>query len=201
MKCLFLFLLCALSFSAVAADTTPDAEGLPEGSKLVDFGMRTVDLESGKLKSLVWLTDFVGVPPVGKANSAPAARKKVLVMNFYANWCKPCLAEMPLLQKLSEKYGPKEVQFIGVNFRNENENPDAVLAETVKILKEKKITYPILFDRFTSRNQLVYMGSKAILPTVVIFDGNGTMVKKLQGEKTQNIGDIEKIIEKLVGGK
>jgi len=201
MKFLSLALLFALSFSLSAADTAPDAEGLPAGSKLVDFGMRTVDLESGKLKSLVWLTDFVGVPPAGKANTTPAPRKKALVMNFYANWCKPCLAEMPLLQKLSEKYGPKEVQFIGVNFRNENENPDAVLAETVKIMKEKKITYPILFDRFTSRNQLVYMGSKAILPTVVIFAPDGTIVLKLQGEKTQNIAEIEKVIEKLIGGK
>ncbi len=201
MKFLSFSLLLVLSCFAYAADKTLDAEGLPEGSKLVDFGMRTVDLESGKLKGLVWLTDFVGVPPAGKSNSTPAPRKKALVMNFYANWCKPCLAEMPHLQKLHEKYGQKEVQFIGVNFRNENENPDAVLAETVKIMKEKKIAYPILFDRFTSRNQLVYMGSKAILPTVVIFDANGAIVKKLQGEKTQNIGEIEKVIDKLLGGK
>jgi len=201
MRILSFFFLSFLSFSLCAADKALDAEGLSQGSKLVDFGMRTVDLESGKLKSLVWLTDFVGEPPAGKANSTPAPRKKALVMNFYANWCKPCLAEMPLLQKLSEKYGAKEVQFIRSDFRNENENPDAVLAETVKIMKDKKITYPILFDRFTSRNQLVYMGSKAILPTVVIFDANGTMVKKLQGEKTKNIGDIEKVIEKLIGGK
>ncbi|HNT29137.1 MAG TPA: TlpA disulfide reductase family protein [bacterium] len=193
---LFLLLPC-LSFAVDAP--APATEGLAEGSPLVDFGMRVVDLESGKLKNLLWLTDFVGRPPQEKNGSATAERKKALVLNFYANWCKPCIEEMPLLQKLHDRYSGKGVQFLGVNFRNDDENPDKVLAGTIDILKKEKITYPILFDRFTTRNQLIYMGSKAILPTVVIFNADGVMVKKLQGEKTKNIKEIETTIQKLTG--
>lgn len=194
---LFLMLPC---FSFAADTSAPATEGLAEGSPLVDFGMRVVDLESGKLKNLLWLTDFVGKPPQEKIGAERRERKKALVINFYANWCKPCLEEMPLLQKLHEKYAGKEVQFLGVNFRNEDENPDKVLAGTIDILKKEKITYPILFDRFTTRNQLIYMGSKAILPTVVIFNADGVMVKKMQGEKTKNIKEIETTIQRLVEG-
>lgn len=195
----FLLLLVLPSFFFAADTPAPATEGLAEGSTLVDFGMRVVDLESGKLKNLLWLTDFVGKPPQEKSGAERPERKKVLVLNFYANWCKPCLEEMPLLQKLHEKYAGKGVQFLGVNFRNDDENPDKVLAGTIDIMKKEKITYPILFDRFTTRNQLIYMGSKAILPTVAIFNADGVLVKKMQGEKTKNIKDIETTIQKLTG--
>ena len=69
--------------------TEPKSEGLKKGDKMVDFGMRKVDVEKGKLSNLVWLGDFVG-----KKDSKD--KKKILVLNFFANWCAPCIKEMPV---------------------------------------------------------------------------------------------------------
>ncbi len=191
---LFALFLVLFSF-ANAADPSPT--GLAVGEKIVDFGMRQVNLEKKNLGEIVWLTDFVGTPPAASASHEPKPRKKALVLAFWATWCKPCIEEMPFIQKLHETYGPKGVQVLGINFRNDNEKFDATFTESLKILAEKKVTYPVLFDRFTTRNQLIYIGSKAILPTLIVIDAEGTIVAKYQGEQTRKFEEIEKKIKDL----
>ncbi len=191
---LFAFFLLSSLF-VNAADPSPT--GLAVGEKIVDFGMRQVNLEKKNLGEIVWLTDFVGTPPAASASREPKPRKKALVLAFWATWCKPCVEEMPFIQKLHETYGPQGVQVLGVNFRNDNEKFDTTFAESLKILAEKKVTYPVLFDRFTTRNQLIYIGSKAILPTLLVIDAEGTIVAKYQGEQTRKFEEIEKKIKDL----
>ncbi len=50
-------------------------------------------------------------------------RGKPVVLNFWASWCVPCLAETPLLVRLHKIYGPRGVVFVGVNV--EDQAPDA----------------------------------------------------------------------------
>jgi len=198
MRSLVFVLLC-VALPLAAGDTAPAPTGLPEGAKMVDFGMRQVNLDKKNLGEIVWLTDFVGTPPAAAAGKEPKPRKKALLIAFWATWCKPCVEEMPFIQKLHETYGAKGLQVLGVNFRNDNEKFETTFAESLKILAEKKVTYPVLFDRFTTRNQLIYIGAKAILPTLVLIDADGIIVAKYQGEQTRKFEEIEKKIEGLVG--
>lgn len=177
-----IFLFCA----------EPSAEGLKKGDKIADFGMRSADIEKGKLSGLVWLADYVGK----KDSKSP---KKLLVLNFFANWCAPCIAEMPVLQGLYDKYKDKGLMVISVNFRTESEKFDATFAESLKIIKEKGVKYPVLFDRFTNRNQLLYLGSKAVLPCLIIIDKDGVIIEKFQGEQSHDLKKIEDIIKKGIG--
>ena len=52
----FVLIISVIAFSILFADE-PKSEGLKKGDKMVDFGMRKVDVEKGKLSSLVWLGD------------------------------------------------------------------------------------------------------------------------------------------------
>ena len=49
-----------------------------------------------------------------KLTSEDFAKNKLTVLNVWATWCPPCVAELPELQKVSEEYKDKEVEVIGV---------------------------------------------------------------------------------------
>ena len=188
----FVLIISVIAFSILFADE-PKSEGLKKGDKMVDFGMRKVDVEKGKLSSLVWLGDYVG-----KKDSKE--KKKILVLNFFANWCAPCIKEMPGLEGLYEKYSEKDLMVLSVNFRTESEKFEQTFDESLKIIKKNGVKYPVLFDRFTNRNQLIYMGSKAVLPCLIIIDSEGNILEKFQGEQSHDLKKIEDVIKKAVGG-
>lgn len=69
-------------------------------------------------------------------------RGKYVVLDFWATWCKDCRAEMPAMKQLYDKYGPKDVAFVGVSFDTdtqtlmdyglENEIPWLVVCNGIK---------------------------------------------------------------------
>lgn len=50
----------------------------------------------------------------GKPFDVAQLRGRIAVLNFWATWCPPCLAEMPLLSQLADELRPQRVEFIGV---------------------------------------------------------------------------------------
>lgn len=62
---------------------------------------------------------------LGRQNSSADLRGKVVLIDFWATWCRPCRKEMPGYQKLADRYGIKGFQVIGlkVNMMPETENP------------------------------------------------------------------------------
>ena len=50
----------------------------------------------------------------GRMQAVSQWRGKVLVINFWATWCPPCLQELPEFIRLQNEYGPRGLQFIGV---------------------------------------------------------------------------------------
>ncbi len=65
--------------------------------------------------------------------------EKVVVLDFWASWCAPCLRAIPELNRIRKDYDEKDVQVLGVNVR---ERPAAVLS----VKKKYMVKYPILLD-------------------------------------------------------
>ncbi|HIE21766.1 MAG TPA: TlpA family protein disulfide reductase [Acidimicrobiia bacterium] len=106
----------------------------------------------------VRLTDFRGQP---------------LVLNYWASWCLPCLAEMPDFEAMYQKHGD-EVAFLGINLAD-----DPVGAEYV--LNDTGITYPVAVDADASTFEA--LGGFG-MPTTVFIDSEGYILEMYTGALT-----------------
>src|ERR1700723_3475047 len=64
-------------------------------------------------------------------------RGKVVLLNFWATWCAPCLTEMPAFSEWQKKYGSRTFQVIGVSMDDES-------TDVVPTIDRMKLNYPIL---------------------------------------------------------
>ncbi len=120
------------------------------------------------------LKEPVEVPPFtvtdldGRVWSSLDWRGKVVLVNFWATWCPPCLAEIPGLVALQENYRD-QLLIIGIS-------EDEASVDFVKTFaQERGINYPLVMS--TPELQTLFPGIAA-LPTTFVLDPDGRMVKK-----------------------
>ena len=188
-----LLLLAALaslpSWPAASQDQDTLAP-LAIGAAMEDFGLRALDAASGQLKQLVWLSDYVG-PEVPSER-----RKRLLVLSYFAMWCKPCLSELTLLRDLQSRYAAHGLQVLGVNHRRADESLTDTIQTLQRWLPEGGLGFPLLFDRYTDRTQLIYLGRPAKLPHSILIDSSGHVVARMQGSEAR---DIERVVRAQLG--
>jgi thiol-disulfide isomerase/thioredoxin len=107
----------------------------------------------------------------GKREILADHKGKVVVLDFWATYCPPCLKEIPHLVELQEKHRAAGLHIIGLNVGGEEDKPK--IPEYVDKLKvQYALGYPD--DELT---QFLFAGNSAI-PQTVIFDRKGKMYKK-----------------------
>lgn len=87
------------------------------------------------LRASVFVTDK------SKSIAGNAVEAPIVIINFWASWCKPCLEEFPSLTALDEKFEDKQVQIIGIN----TDEADAT-KEVSKVLKNFSMKFPNVLD-------------------------------------------------------
>jgi thiol-disulfide isomerase/thioredoxin len=106
----------------------------------------------------------------GKKITLSAYKGKVVVLNFWATWCPPCVGEIPDLIKLNKTYGDKLV-VLGASVDN---GPDVAK----DFVKKNKVDFPVFMA--DSAMQKAYGGIPSI-PTTFIINANGEIVEKIVG--------------------
>jgi len=120
--------ILGLTVSASAATTTPiKSEWRESGDKLKS-------MEGKPAPKLVDLKDWVNTPGF----SLDKLKGKIVVLDFWATWCGPCIRGIPHINKLAEKYKGKVV-FLGVCHPKGGSKMKA-------LAKKKGIKYPIALD-------------------------------------------------------
>lgn len=121
----------------------------------------------------------------GKRASTADFVGKPLVVNFWASWCLPCLAEIPRFVEVYERH-KSEVAFLGLNLQD-----DPSRAESLR--KELGITYPLGRDS-EARAYKSFEG--VAMPTTVLIDEDGRVVELISGEISGE--DLEAKVQKLI---
>ncbi|WP_300670049.1 TlpA disulfide reductase family protein [Soonwooa sp.] len=116
----------------------------------------------------------------GKTLSLAELEGKVVFMNIWATWCGPCIAEMPSIQKLYDKFkDKKDVAFVILEAES---NKD----KAVKFMANKNLDLPVYFPNGAIPTDF-FRGS---LPTTVIFDKNGNVAHITEGMADYSGDDI-----------
>ena len=123
----------------------------------------------------------------GKSFDLNLYEGNVIILNIWATWCKPCIAEFESLEKVKEKFKDKNIKIVAVS------NEDLKLINSFL----DKRNFDLEFIKLNG--DLSYFNAYS-LPTTVVFDKNGDESFRLTGGVDFNTNNfIEKIyeIEKL----
>ena len=113
---------------------------------------------------------------------------KVILLNFWATWCPPCLREIPDFIELQEKYGEQGFQVIGIAVDNEE--------DVREYMDEVKINYPIIISEFEAIELSQRYGNRiGALPYSVIINRENVVSDKITGELSKI--KAEEILERL----
>jgi thiol-disulfide isomerase/thioredoxin len=117
----------------------------------------------------------------GKMFDLEKQRGKVVVLNFWATWCGPCVKEIPDFIELQKKYKKKGLVFVGVSV-DKTESP------VKQFVKKQKVNYPMLMtsEKIWERFQkLVPENQRNAVPVTFLVDRKG----KIRGK---HIGSVER---------
>jgi thiol-disulfide isomerase/thioredoxin len=158
----------------VHSQTGTPAEASKPVTGVVDLsGLRLPDLEGRNIR----LDSYLGKGPI--------------VLDFWATWCKPCLAALPELNTLYQDLAPRGLQMLGIN-----EDGQRNAAKVKPFVKTQGFRFPVLLDlnrETQSRLNVV------ALPTTILLDAQGTLVYTSFGYRPGEIDELRKHILGMLG--
>jgi thiol-disulfide isomerase/thioredoxin len=129
------------------------------------------------------LPDFSVEDLQGRRISSADLRGKVVLIDFWATWCKPCKQEMPGYQKLVDLYGSRGLVVVGFKFNDMPDTEDPVL-----FAKKIGVRYPLAVAPDGLRQKF---GGIEGLPTTMLYDRQGTLRYKVIGFEYTDIIESE----------
>jgi thiol-disulfide isomerase/thioredoxin len=130
--------------------------------------------------------DFTRTDVEGRPVSLSRYRGKVVLLNFWATWCPPCLDEIPTFSRWQQAYGAEGLQVIGVSLDDDS-------APVRRAVGQFHVVYPVMM----SDEELVELyGGVLGLPLSFVIDPSGRIVARYQGKA--DLAKLEKQLKALL---
>lgn len=115
---------------------------------------------------------------------------QVVLINFWATWCGPCRQELPLLDRIHQRYQDAGFAVLGINVEGEDK-----VAEAEAMIGSAGVTFPVLVDEGQRISELY--GLEA-MPTSVVVDRDGVVRYIHRGYKPGDEAKYLEVVKQLI---
>ena len=130
------------------------------------------------------LTEPPALPPASIGTDE--LKGHAVVLDFWATWCPPCKAEMPIIDRVASRYKSRGLVVVGIN-TSDGEGAGAAWA------KSHGISYPIAFD---AENEAARAYGVETLPTIVVISKTGKVVARRTG--VTDADELERLVNQAL---
>ena len=125
----------------------------------------------------------------GKGTTVTLAdfRGKVVLVNFWASWCAPCLRELPSVNALQQDLGGSQFEVVAINIDKEGKRVAAPFAERLKLDALELYLDP--------RGRISRGAGVQVMPTTILYDRNGLEIGRMEGPAEWDEADAKKLMQ------
>ncbi len=122
---------------------------------------------------------------------------KVVLVNLWGIWCAPCVAEMPHLVEMQEKFKDKDFQIVGLNIGNDEGEEEP--AENIKTFAEKKkLNYQLAYADEKLFDEFVKVSRMSGVPQTILINREGQLTGVFTGGGAKVVNSMKESVEKIV---
>ena len=127
----------------------------------------------------------------GNIEGLSGSKDKVIILNFWATWCAPCLEEMPAFEKIYRRYRSQGLTVIAVSL----DKGDTSKVE--KFVDEHSLTFPVLLD-LDGIAERIY--PSFTIPFTYVIDKRGRIAARVDGAKNWSSNETFTALDILIKG-
>lgn len=122
---------------------------------------------------------------------------RILLLNIWATWCAPCVAEFPELVRLSQTYDTTKVEVVAISA----DDSDEVDTKIIPFLRKMNVPFRVYVAQFKHQEDFIDAVNRSwsgALPASLIYDARGRQQLFHVGQ--QSYEDFKKQVDKVKGG-
>jgi len=101
-------------------------------------------------------------------------RGKVVLLDFWATWCAPCMAEIPVIEKLADDYKERDLEIWGISGKKSDHVKEWILPQ--------KQTLQTVIDRWGQTSKQYHVQG---IPSIIVIDREGKIVSNYLGNQSE----------------